>query len=111
GVAAATVLAGSYAIAGAAARVAGAGGAPEVIRGLRELRSMTIDFAAIPLAVFLTAAALVILQTRVAPRWLGWLGLAAALPNLAGVGAIYSGSGALEQVGYLGLGFVLLALW
>jgi hypothetical protein len=52
-------------------------------RALFYLEGAVRDMMLFPLAVFLAAAAVVLLRTRVLPGWLGWVG--AALAGLVGV--------------------------
>jgi hypothetical protein len=55
-------------------------------RSLFYLEGALLDMMLFPLAVFLAAAAVVLLRTRVLPHWLGWVG--AALAGLAGILAV-----------------------
>jgi hypothetical protein len=55
-------------------------------RALFYLEGALRDMMLFPFAVFLAAAAVVLLRTRVLPRWLGWVG--AGLAGLVGVLAI-----------------------
>jgi hypothetical protein len=55
-------------------------------RALFYLEGAVRDMALFPFAVFLAAAAVVLLRTRVLPGWLGWVG--AALAVLVGVLAV-----------------------
>jgi hypothetical protein len=60
-------------------------------RALFYLEGALRDMMLFPFAVFLAAAAVVLLRTRVLPRWLGWVG--AGLAGLVGVLAIGLPSG------------------
>jgi hypothetical protein len=55
-------------------------------RALFYLEGAVRDMVLFPFAVFLAAAAVVLLRTRVLPGWLGWVG--AALASLVGVLAV-----------------------
>lgn len=99
----------SYVSAGAAAYLAEHGGSVEIVAALALLRYLASAVAVLPLAVFLAAASLLVLQRRAVPRWVGWLGLVAAAANAVSIFGLYDPSSPLGLVGFLGA--ILFAVW
>ncbi len=88
------------------ASVTALGSTPESRRALEELAKLALGLAQLPAAVFVATASATMLRARVAPRWVGWLGLAAAV--MQGVGTV----GHNNALGLFGLiGFVLFLMW
>ena len=98
-----------YGIQGGIATIAKSGGDPGIVVALNSLQQIINTVTGLPIAAFLAAASLVIMQTRCLPPWVGWLGLVAALCNVVAVGAIYNISSPVGLFGFLG--FVLFLLW
>lgn len=99
----------SYIAAGAAAYLAGHAGTPPIIAAFALVRTLASNVAVLPLAVFLAATSLLILQSRVVPRWIGWLGLVAAAANFLSLFGLYDATSPLGLVGFLGA--LLFAGW
>jgi hypothetical protein len=65
-------------------------GNPAVARALFDLSNATLIFSDLVIGVFLAAASLAMLGTRILPRWLGWLGLLSAVLLLAGTASLFN---------------------
>lgn len=103
------ILAAQATYAGTALIAEADGVTPAVVRGLDGLVPALMLFSGFPRVVFLAASALAIMQTRIAPRWAGWLGLAVAGVNLIGTFAYFDIDGAPGMFGFLGV--ALFTLW
>lgn len=88
------------------ASVTALGSTPETRRALEELARLALGVAQLPAAVFVATASAAMLRTRVTPRWVGWLGLAAAV--MQGVGTV-GHNNALGLFGFIG--FLLFLIW
>jgi hypothetical protein len=97
----------------AAAAMHPAENGPEVTRALNDAAAMVFAISAPAVVVFFTANSLSILRFGYLPSWLGWLGLATALFNALGIGAVFTDHGVFAADGVLGFfaGFVLFMLW
>jgi len=104
----AVLLACSMAAAALAYRVAAAGEAGAV-QALFYFYMM-IPLSGLPTAAFLAPAAVGILRSGIALRWLGWVALPPALCLLVGAAAVGDLYGPLSYLGYLGGGMPFL-LW
>jgi hypothetical protein len=71
---------------------------------------MMVPLSALPAAAFLAAAAVGILRSGLAPRWLGWVALPPVLCILVGAAGLGDLYGPLEIIGYVG-GLVPSQLW
>lgn len=80
---------------------AGAGLEPSVAAAMYAAASASFGLFSAFVGLFIGLAAVVILQTGVLPRWLGWLGVAVLVLSVAGV--------ALAQIGFFA--FPLTLLW
>lgn len=98
----------SQACMGAAALMAGRNATPEIIRSIDEIAHIIAHLCAVPLGVFMLAASAGILLYRLAPRWLGYLGLLPGV-TLVGVAGTFSSSHLLHGVGVLAL--LLFMVW
>ncbi|MBD0258131.1 MAG: hypothetical protein ICV83_20650 [Cytophagales bacterium] len=98
----------SQACMGAAALMAGRNASPELIRGMDEIAHIIAHLCAVPLGVFLLAASAGMLHYRLAPRWLGYLGLLPGI-TLVLVAGTFSSRHLLHGVGVLAL--LLFMLW
>lgn len=84
-------------------------GDPGVVRALYDMSSSALHFASFLLAIFLAAAAMVILRTGALPRWLGWIGLVFAALQLAAAAGVLSDTGGVGNLSLLAL--LTFALW
>jgi hypothetical protein len=98
----------SQACMGATALMAGRNASPELIRGMDEIAHIIAHLCAMPLGVFLLAASTGMLLYRLAPRWLGYLGLVPGV-TLVGVAGTFSSNHLLHGVGVLAL--LLFMVW
>jgi hypothetical protein len=98
----------SQACMGATALMASRNANPELIRGMDEIAHIIAHLMAVPLGTFLLASSAGMLLYRLAPRWLGILGL---LPGftLVLVAGTFSSRHLLHGVGVLAL--LLFMLW
>lgn len=65
-------------------------GDPAVARALFDLGNATLIFSDLVIAIFLAAASLAVLRTRILPRWLAWIGLLGAALLLAGTASLFN---------------------
>jgi hypothetical protein len=98
----------SQACTGATALMAGRKASPEIIRSMDEIAHIIAHLCAVPLGVFLLAASAGMLLYRLAPRWLGYLGLLPGV-TLVAVAGTFSSSHLLHGVGVLAL--LLFMVW
>jgi hypothetical protein len=98
----------SQACMGATALMAGRNASPELIRGMDEMAHIIAHLMAVPLGTFLLAASAGILRYRLAPRWVGILGLLPGI-TLVLVAGTFSSRHLLHGVGVLAL--LLFMLW
>ncbi len=103
-----TLMTVSQACTGATALMAGRNANPEIIRSMDEIAHIVAHLSAVPLGVFLLAASAGMLLYRLAPRWLGYLGLLPGV-TLVGVAGTFSSSHLLHGVGVLAL--LLFMVW
>lgn len=98
---------------GATAALHPADNGAELTRALTDASAMVLAVCAPAVAVFFVANGLSILRSGYLPAWLGWLGLATALFNALGIGAVFTDHGVFAADGVLGflLGFLLFLLW
>lgn len=98
----------SQACMGATALMAGRDASPELIRGMDEMAHIIAHLMAVPLGTFLLAASAGLLRYRLAPRWVGILGLLPGI-TLVLVAGTFSSRHLLHGVGVLAL--LLFMLW
>jgi hypothetical protein len=98
----------SQACMGATALMAARNASPELIRGMDEIAHIIAHLMAVPLGTFLLAASAGVLLYRLAPRWLGILGLLPGI-TLVLVAGTFSSRHLLHGVGVLAL--LLFMLW
>ena len=67
----------------------------------------SLALSAFPRTVLLVATSVLLLGSRLAPRWIGWLGLALALVSLVGTGMLLIG----DLFPVLALGTLIFELW
>jgi hypothetical protein len=63
---------------------------PDVVAALRETSTMVSDLSDILMGVFIAAASVVMLRSRLLPRWIGWVGAFSGLCYVASLGQIFS---------------------
>ncbi len=80
---------------------------PAVARALFDLSTVTLIFSDMVIGVFLAAASLATLRTRILPRWLGWLGLVGAALLLAGTASLFNPGGSFGGAP----GLLLYLIW
>jgi hypothetical protein len=85
---------------------------PELIRALNDLGLLVAVPASAGFVALFAATAVVILESKAFPAWLGWLSAAGAVASLAGFGPMFTQTGAFAADGAIGLvlpfaGFIL----
>jgi hypothetical protein len=68
---------------------------------------LSLALSAFPRAVLLGATSLVLLDSRLIPRWIGWLGLGLVPISLIGTATLVIG----ELFPFLGIGTLVFAIW
>ncbi len=94
-------------IAGISSSIVEAGGDLATAFALDGMAPFSLALSAFPRTVLLVATSLLLLESRLAPRWLGWLGLALALVSLIGTGMLLVG----DLFPILALGTLIFELW
>lgn len=107
GTASAVITALGWTISQLGTDIAARGGDPATIRALDAMSPLSLAVGAFPRAVLLGATSLVLLRSRLAPRWIGWLGLAVGVVGLIGTGTFV----ATALFPILALGSLLFELW
>jgi hypothetical protein len=75
-------------LSGLSAAVANLGGDPAVVAELDSITPLALALAGYPKAVLLGTTATLVLQARLGPRWLAWIGYGVALLGLASTATI-----------------------
>jgi hypothetical protein len=68
---------------------------------------LSLALSAFPRAVLLGATSLVLLDSRLSPRWIGWLGLVLAPLSLISTATLVIG----ELFPFLAIGTLIFAIW
>jgi hypothetical protein len=86
---------------------------PTAVAGpMSDLMFAVLTIANIPIGVMLIATAVVSLQTKAFPAWLGWLSVGTAAAHLAAAFGIVAGSGPLSPGGSVSyMAYVLMVAW
>lgn len=107
GVASAVITSLGWTISQLGADVAAAGGDPATIRALDAMSPLSLAVGALPRTVLLSATSLVLMRSRLTPRWIGGLGLAVAMIGLIGSGTFVRAT----LFPFLALGSLLFDVW
>ncbi len=83
------------------------GGDGATVKAIDAMTPLALALSALPRAVFLVATSVVVLESRLAPRWIGWTGLALGLISLVSTGTLV----ASELFPFLALGTLLFVVW
>ncbi len=94
-------------IAGLTSSIVADGGDLATAWSLDGMAPLSLALSAFPRMVLLTATSLLLLHSRLAPRWLGWVGLVLALVSLIGTGMLLVG----DLFPILALGTLIFELW
>jgi hypothetical protein len=94
-------------IAGVATGIAEAGGDAITAFNLDGMAPLSLALSAFPRTVLLGAASLVLLESGIAPRWIGWTGLALGAVSLVTTGTLV----VAEMFPILMLGMLLFVVW
>ncbi len=94
-------------IAGISSSIVADGGDLATAWALDGMAPFSLALSAFPRTVLLVATSLLLLDQRLAPRWLGWLGLVLALVSLIGTGMLLVG----DLFPILALGTLIFELW
>ncbi len=94
-------------IAGLSSSIVADGGDVATAWSLDGMAPFSLALSAFPRTVLLVATSLLLLDRRLAPRWLGWVGLALALVSLIGTAMLLVG----DLFPVLALGTLLFELW
>jgi len=79
---------------------------------MSDLMFAVLTIGNFPIAVMLIATAVVSLQTKALPAWLGWLSVGTAAAHLAAAFGIVASSGPLSPGGSVSYGaYVLMVAW
>ncbi len=94
-------------IAGISSSIVAASGDLATAFALDGMAPFSLALSAFPRTVLLVATSLLLLDRRLAPRWMGWVGLALALVSLIGTAMLLVG----DLFPVLALGTLLFELW
>jgi Domain of unknown function (DUF4386) len=83
------------------------GGDAATVKAIDGMTPLALALSAFPRAVLLVATSAVLLEGRIAPRWIGWTGLALGLISLVSTGTLV----APELFPFLALGTLLFVVW
>ncbi len=83
------------------------GGDAATVKAIDAMTPLALALSAFPRAVLLVATSAVLLEGRIAPRWIGWTGLALSLISLVSTGTLV----APELFPFLALGTLLFVVW
>ncbi len=87
--------------------IAQLGGDGATVKAIDGMTPLALALSAFPRAVLLGATSLLLLEGRLAPRWIGWTGLALGLVSLVSTGTLLIPA----LFPFLGLGTLLFVLW
>ncbi len=94
-------------IAGLSSSILADGGDVATAWSLDGMAPFSLALSAFPRTVLLVATSLLLLDSRLVPRWIGWVGLALALVSLLGTGMLLVG----DLFPVLALGTLIFELW
>lgn len=83
------------------------GGDPATVKAVDGMTPLALALSAFPRAVLLGATSVVLLESRIAPRWIGWTGLVLGLISLLSTGTLLTP--ALFPL--LAIGTLLFVVW
>jgi hypothetical protein len=83
------------------------GGDGATVKAIDAMTPLALALSAFPRAVLLGATSIVILESQIAARWIGWTGLALGLISLVSTGTLV----APELFPFLALGTLLFVVW
>jgi hypothetical protein len=84
-------------------------GGDQAVWAVFQVGQATFTFAALFLGLFLLAASIVIIRTRVLPRWIGWIGIVGGVAYAIGSFSVADQRGPIAIPAVLG--FVLFLVW
>jgi hypothetical protein len=87
--------------------IAQLGGDAATVKAIDGMTPLALALSAFPRAVLLGATSVVLLEGRIAPRWIGWAGLALGLISLVSTGTLV----APALFPFLALGTLLFVVW
>ncbi|HSH79708.1 MAG TPA: hypothetical protein VLA19_14385 [Herpetosiphonaceae bacterium] len=94
-------------IAGLSSDIVAGGGDVATAWSLDGMAPLSLALSAFPRTVLLVATSLLLLGSRLAPRWMGWMGLALAVASLIGTAMLL----VPDMFPILALGTLLFELW
>ena len=83
------------------------GGDGATVKAIDAMTPLALALSAFPRAVLLGATSVVILESRIAPRWIGWAGLVLGLISLVSTGTLI----APGLFPFLALGTLMFVVW
>jgi hypothetical protein len=83
------------------------GGDGATVKAIDAMTPLALALSAFPRAVLLGATSVVVLESGIAPRWIGWAGLVLGLISLVSTGTLV----APELFPFLALGTLLFVVW
>ncbi len=83
------------------------GGDGATVKAIDAMTPLALALSAFPRAVLLGAASVVVLESGIAPRWIGWAGLVLGFVSLVSTGTLV----APELFPFLALGTLLFVVW
>ncbi len=83
------------------------GGDGATVKAIDAMTPLALALSAFPRAVLLGAISVVILESGIAPRWIGWAGLVLGLISLVSTGTLV----APELFPFLALGTLMFVVW
>jgi hypothetical protein len=83
------------------------GGEEATVKAIDAMTPLALALSAFPRAVLLGATSIVILESGIAVRWIGWAGLVLGLISLVSTGTLV----APELFRFLALGTLLFVVW
>jgi hypothetical protein len=83
------------------------GGDAATVKAIDAMTPLALALSAFPRAVLLGATSVVLLESRIAPRWIGWTGLVLGLISLVSTGTLV----APALFPFLAIGTLLFVVW
>ncbi len=87
--------------------IAQLGGDGATVKAIDGMTPLALALSAFPRAVLLSATSVVLMENRLAPRWIGWTGLALGLINLISTGTVV----APALFPFAAIGTLLFVFW
>ncbi len=87
--------------------IAQLGGDGATVKAIDGMTPLALALSAFPRAVLLSATSVVLMENRLAPRWIGWTGLALGLINLISTGTLV----APALFPFAAIGTLLFVFW